>query len=255
MVRRVVILGGPGDGSVFAEALLEGQKAGSENQLIGFLNDEIKRGDAIYGFPVLGRLDDWRELDPDIGFVWALQRVGLMPERVKRFEGLEIPHNRFVAVRHPQSFVASTAEIGVGSFIGSFTTVLPMARIGAFAGVRAGVNIGHHAQVGAHGYVGPNATMCGYSRLGTGACLGPNAVMMEHKRLGDFAIAGIGAGIIKDVPAHWIVMGNPARPVPAMRAPIVVYSSGRRPSDVSGKERSLELTDNDKGEMPYGKGS
>jgi sugar O-acyltransferase (sialic acid O-acetyltransferase NeuD family) len=218
MDRRVVILGGAGDGSVVAETLLKARSAGSENHLIGFLNDEMRPGDKIYNHPVFGRLDDWRELDPDIRFAWALQRVGLMPERVQRLEELAIPLDRFVTVCHPQSYVASTAEIGPGSFIASFATVQPMARIGAFAGLRAGVSIGHHAQVGAHAYVGPNATMCGYSRLETGACLGPNAVIIEHKVLGEFAIAGIGTAVTKDVPAHGIVMGNPARQVRVMRA-------------------------------------
>jgi sugar O-acyltransferase (sialic acid O-acetyltransferase NeuD family) len=246
MDRRVVILGGLGDGSVVAEVLLNGRLAGSENQLIGFLNDEMSRGDTIYDFPVLGHLDDWRELDSDISFVWALQRVGLMPERVQRFEGLAIPLHRFVAVRHPQSYVASTAEIGPGSFIASFATVQPMARIGAFAGLRAGVSIGHHAQVGAHAYVGPNSTMCGYSRLGTGACLGPNAVIIEHKSLGEFAIAGIGAAVTKDVPPHGIAMGNPARSVRVMRAPVVVYTKG---------QKTPAITEEGIGEMAHGERS
>ncbi|HUA55524.1 MAG TPA: hypothetical protein VMB81_25295 [Candidatus Sulfotelmatobacter sp.] len=220
MDKRIVIFGGPGDGSVVAEAILQAAAAGADLRIEGFLNDGMAPGEAIHGFPILGRLEDWRALDENVGFIWAMQRVGLMPERVARLEGLGIPDDRWVSLRHPTACVASTADVGIGSFIASHVTVQPSVRIGAFASLRAGVNVGHHAVVGPHAYVGPNATLCGYARLDKGACLGPNAVLLEHKALGSFAIAGIGAAVTKDVPPHAVVMGNPARRVRVIRRPI-----------------------------------
>jgi acetyltransferase EpsM len=217
LLERVVILGGPGDGSVVAEALLHSKSAGRCVDLIGFLNDEFKPGLQIYDFPVLGRLDDWHTLDGDIVFAWALQRVGAMPTRVRRNRGLAIPESRWTSVRHPNSVIASSAEVGIGSFIASFVTVQPMARIGRFASLRAGVSIGHHGVVEDHAYVGPNATMCGYSVLGEGATLGPNAVLLERMKVGSYAVVGIGAAVTKNIEPGLIVMGNPARPVRATR--------------------------------------
>jgi acetyltransferase EpsM len=225
MERQVVILGGAGDGSVVAEAILQSRAAGSRDRLIGFLNDAIAPGEEIHRAPVLGPLEKWRDLDAGVFFAWALQRVGLMAERVERLRQLAIPEARFVSIRHPQSVVASTAVVSPGSFIASYVTVQPMAFVGPFSSIRAGANIGHHGHIGAHAYVGPNATMCGYARLETGACLGPNAVLLEHKTLGQYAFAGIGAAVTKDVPAGTVVMGNPARQVRVVRRPVVAGSA------------------------------
>jgi sugar O-acyltransferase (sialic acid O-acetyltransferase NeuD family) len=212
-LRRVAIIGGAGDGSVVAEALLFSKAAGIRVDLIGFLNDEFQPGLKIYDFPVLGRLDDWRKLDDDVLFAWALQRVGQMPARIRRMRELAIPDHRWTSVRHPNSFVASSAEVEIGTFIASYATVQPLARIGRFAGLRAGVSIGHHAVVGEHAYVGPNATMCGYSVLGEGATLGPNAVILERTTVGPYVVIGIGAAVTKNVAPGAVMMGNPARRV------------------------------------------
>ena len=212
-LQRVAIIGGAGDGSVVAEALMYSKAAGRRVELLGFLNDEFKPGLKIYGFPVLGRLDDWHQLDDDVVFAWALQRVGQMPARIRRMRGLAIPDHRWTSVRHPTCVVASSAEVGIGTFIASCATVQPLARIGQFAGLRAGVSIGHHAVVGEHAYVGPNATMCGYSVLGEGSTLGPNAVILERTTVGSYVVIGIGAAVTKNVPSGAVMMGNPARPV------------------------------------------
>jgi UDP-3-O-[3-hydroxymyristoyl] glucosamine N-acyltransferase len=126
---------------------------------------------------------------------------------------LAIPDHRWTSVRHPTCVVASSAEVGIGTFIASCATVQPLARIGRFAGLRAGVSIGHHAVVGEHAYVGPNATMSGYSVLGEGSTLGPNAVILERTAVGSYVVVGIGAAVTKNVASGAVVMGNPARPV------------------------------------------
>jgi hypothetical protein len=72
---------------------------------------------AVYGFPALGRPEDWRELAEEVALVCAFQRVGLMPERVARHRSLGIPGHLRVAGRHPLSMVAAKAAIGIRSAV------------------------------------------------------------------------------------------------------------------------------------------
>jgi acetyltransferase EpsM len=212
-MKRLVILGGPGDGLVVAEAAHVAQAAGAPYVVSGFLNDQFARGMIIQGVPVLGRFEDWQELSDDHVFVPATQKVQDMPRRVHRLVSLGIPEHRWGSVRHPMSAVASDAVIGIGTFIASGVTIQPAAIIGAFSSIRAGASIGHHAEIGEHAYVGPNATMCGRTRLLEGAHLGPNAVILDRKCVGRYAVVGIGSAVTKDVRDYSVVMGNPARRV------------------------------------------
>jgi sugar O-acyltransferase (sialic acid O-acetyltransferase NeuD family) len=213
MTERLVILGGPGDGFVIAEAIRQAAASGQDVSLVGFLNDALPRGHVLQGVPVLGRLEDWRELAEDILFVPAVQKVREAPRRVHRVEQLLIPDERWGSIRHPLSVVASGVEIGGGSFVGSFVTVQPDAKIGRFVSIRAGASIGHHAVVQDHAYVGPNATLCGKAELRRGGHLGPNAVVLDGKIIGAFAVVGIGGAVTKNIEDYAVVTGNPARRV------------------------------------------
>jgi len=46
-----------------------------------------------------------------------------------------------------------------------------------------------------------------------GASLGANAVLVAPVRVGRHALVGAGAVVTRDVPAHGVVVGNPARVV------------------------------------------
>ncbi|MDA9430537.1 hypothetical protein [Bradyrhizobium sp. CCBAU 51627] len=217
--KKIVVLGGPGDGFSLAEAIQFAERAGRDVKLVGFLNDVLPRGEILHSVPVLGALNDWREVDSDVQFIPAIQKVGDMPQRARRIEDLRIPDDRWGTFVHPAAVVSSDVEIGCGSFVLSCATVQPAARIGRFAGVRAGAMLGHHCEIGDHTYVGPNATMCGRSVLERGAYLGPGAVLMDGRVMSQFSLAGIAAAVTKDVPEYWVVFGNPARRVGWVKRP------------------------------------
>ena len=231
MKARLVILGGPGDGTVVAQAARLAASAGAPYVVHGFLNDAVPKGETIEALPVLGRLEDWRGLEGDIVFCPAIQKVREMPRRVQRLEELEIPRQRWLTVTHPTSTIATSASVGIGCFIASFVTMQPGSCLGDFATIRAGASIGHHAVIEAHGYVGSNATMCGHTRLMRGAHLAPNAVILDYKRVGCFAVVGIGAAVTKDVRDFAVVMGNPAKRVGFVR-PAGAPAEGKELTDV-----------------------
>lgn len=211
-MTQLVILGAGGDGLVIAEAARAATPGGPPGaHVVGFLDDAYPTGGSFEGYPVLGPLDAWGSLPPQVKFVPAVQKVGDMPRRVGRLDGLGIPRERWATVVHPAAMVAASAQVGVGVYIAAFCSVQPRCAIGDFASLRAGAALGHDATVGRHGYVGPNAVMCGRTRLGEGAHLGPGAVLLDNRQIGDFSVAGIAAAVTKDVAPYSIVMGNPAR--------------------------------------------
>jgi acetyltransferase EpsM len=209
--KRIVIIGGPGDGVVVAQTVRDLAKAGREVSLFGFLNDRLERGEHVFGAPVLGTLQTWQQLPQDVCFVPALHKVCEMVSRAKLILGLGIPDHRWASVVHPTACVADDISIGCGSFIASHVTIQPGAGVGKFVSVRAGANIGHDALVADFAYIGPNATLSGRARLEEGAHLAPNAAVMDAVVVGKYSVVGLGSAVMKNVEEFSVYLGNPAR--------------------------------------------
>lgn len=212
MAKKIIIIGGHGDGCVIASAIHDLRDAGHDLEAIGYINDHETAGTLIDELPVLGATDRVHDLftHDDVYFVTALLKVKEAYTRSRKIDALGIPVNRFYTVIHPSATVSRRAVIGPGSFVGPHANVMPNVVMGRHCSLRASANIGHDCRIGHFCYVGPNATLSGRVTLGNGVHLGPNTSVLERVKLGDFSVVGMGSVVLKHVPEFSIAYGNPA---------------------------------------------
>lgn len=216
-MRKIVIIGGYGNGTVAASTIEDINTSSNEPvyNIIGFLNDF--ETEPINGYPVLGKVShvDVKDLieDSNIYFLYTLISVKLNYKYIHKLHDLKIPENRFATVIHPTAVISKFAEIGHGVIIQPFVSVGPNVRIGNNVQIFAQSLIGHNSILKNYSYVANNACVGASVILEEGAYLGTNCSTIENITIGKWSVVGIGTVVIRSVEDYTKVVGNPAREI------------------------------------------
>ena len=76
MVKKVIIIGGKGNGGVAAACIRDMQNNYNkfcDYEVAGFLNDFVSAGETINGYPVLGKLKDIETFLMQDYYLWCLR--------------------------------------------------------------------------------------------------------------------------------------------------------------------------------------
>lgn len=214
-VRKLVILGGRGNGAVVASTVEDINDVHPTYRILGFVND----GDdeQLHGYPRLGPLDASTIApflaDPDVDFFWSLVSVTLAARFQERLRALRIPLERFATLIHPTAVISKYATIGRGVAIQPLAHVGPGVTIGNHVHLFAQTMVGHDAVLDDFSYVANNACIGAGVVLREGAYVGTNATTLEHIELGAWSLVGMGSVVLRSVPPATKVVGSPARPI------------------------------------------
>ena len=126
-------------------------------------------------------------------------------------ESREIGLTDVATVVDPTATVASTSSIGEGTHVNAGAVVGAVSKIGRCCIVNRSASVGHHVTMEDFVSLGPGCVLCGSTTVGAGAFVGAGAVVNPKISVGPNSIVGAGAVVVRDVPPHCVVVGNPAR--------------------------------------------
>lgn len=170
-----------------------------------FISEGTDVGTFIHDVPVL-RPDDWTSASPRFVIAFA------DPVAKKRLAlALEARGWEPAIFIHDSAAIGAHARIGRGTVICPFCRISTDSQVGDHVLVNGGSGIGHDAIVGSYSSLLGSVSVNGSATVGEGVTLGAGSMIYPGKKVGDWATIGLASVVLRNVPAHATVFGNPAK--------------------------------------------
>ncbi|TDD82362.1 acetyltransferase [Actinomadura rubrisoli] len=205
-MRDLVIFGAGGLGRETAQAVaaLPGWR------LLGFAEDDPRRGQLVDGLPVLGGPKDVADM-PKVRLVVCTGSPRDYGSRERIVRRLGLPPDRYATIVHPAAWVSPSSRIGPGSVVLAQTVLTASVLVGAHVAIMPHVTVTHDDVIEDHATIASGVRLGGSVRVRAGAYVGAGALVREGVTIGAGALVGMGAVVLGDVPPGEVWAGSPAR--------------------------------------------
>lgn len=137
----------------------------------------------------------------------AVIAIGNNAARAKIADDLELD---WITVVHPFCSIEPDVEIGAGTVVMPGVVMQTGVKIGRHAMIGIRASIAHDATIGDFALVGSTAHVSGHATLKTGAFLGAAGTVANSVTVGEWSVVGLGAAVVRDLPAMVVATGVPA---------------------------------------------
>lgn len=206
--RDLIIIGGGEHARVVAESA---RSCPAQWHLVGFVDREpCTRTAELLHVPQFLDDDEAMKLNPTASFILAIGRMDSNVLRRSIAARYDAAGARWATLIHAQSWVSPSAQLGEGAFVGAGAIVNTGAKLGAHTIVNTGAIVEHDVGLGDFVSVAPGVVIGGGTTVGDDAWLGLGCRVRDHIQIGRGTIIGMGAVVVKSLPAQVCAMGVPA---------------------------------------------
>lgn len=203
-MNSLAILGASGHGKVLADIA---QLAGW--QQVTFFDDAWPKVSVNGYWPVNGNTADLIAQLHD--FDGVIVGIGNNQIRLDKQALLKDSGARLISLVHLSAQVSRYVEIGVGTVVMPGVCINLDTKIGDACIINTHSSIDHDCVLEDGVHVSPHAVLAGGVNVGRAAWLGMSSSIRQLIEIGNGAVVGMGAVVVKNIPAGVTVVGNPAR--------------------------------------------
>ncbi len=209
-MKEIVIIGAGDFGREVTWLIEEINKVEPTYHIAGYLDDDPeKRGKAINGYKVLGKISELSEFHKKnpICAIIAMQDGTIRKRIVEMFPDFK----EWETLIHPSVDIADTAKIGCGCVICAKSILSLNTIIGDHCLFNVSVIIGHDGEIGNYVTIMSGSCICGHVKIDDEAYIATNSTIIPKIKIGARAKVGAGSSVIQNIKDGYSVMGVPAK--------------------------------------------
>lgn len=207
-MKDLYIIGAGGLGREILWLARELNKVSQRYRLCGFVDDNVAlHGQEICGVPVVG---DVSFLRTKPGSAAALG-IGIPRIKQKILQTVQDYDLEWPVLVAPQASMSEFVQLGRGTVICAGSILTTQVTLGDFVLVNLSCTIGHDATVQTGSTLSPGVNMSGFVSVGQFTDIGTSAAIIPGVQIGSHSVVGAGTVVIRDIPDHATVVGNPGR--------------------------------------------
>ncbi len=216
MKGELMVYGAGGAGRELAFSLSLEREEQRRWAVKAFVDDDRSLwGKQVNGIPVEGGRE-WLGLHAGpVAVTWVGNPAGKrgLVGRLKGIDGISFPR-----IIGPNSIVSDLIDWGEGCIVAlAFNWISPNVRLGDFVFVNCSTRIGHDVSIGDYTTVFSDIDISGGARIGSECIIGSGVTVNPTISIGDGSIIGAGSVVSRDIPAHVVAAGVPARVIKELR--------------------------------------
>ena len=201
-MRTVIIIGASGHGKVVADII---QKSG--DIVYGFLDDNTELKNDFLGFPILGKIENYKKYKHIAEFIIAIGDAHVRSDISKKLQDVKI----YTAVRPAAVISGLDVSIGKGTVIMANAVVNSGSHIGNFCIINTGAIVEHDNKIEEFVHVSVGAKLAGTVHVGRNTWIGIGAVVSNNLKICENCVIRAGAVVVESITRSGNYQGVPAK--------------------------------------------
>jgi len=117
----------------------------------------------------------------------------------------------FISAIHSSAIISNSVQIQEGTVVMHGSVIQADSVIGKHVIINTMASVDHDNVIEDYVHIAPGVRLCGGVSIGEGSILGVGTVVIPGIKIGKWCTIGAGSVIVKDIPDHSKVYGNPGR--------------------------------------------
>ncbi|BAO77619.1 acetyltransferase [Winogradskyella sp. PG-2] len=206
-MKNILIYGASGHAKMIVDIIHKNNRY----KIIGFLDSFKPNNEDIYGYKIIGNLDDLTALIKLHNIEGIIIAIGDNFTRQNAFNKISkiAPQIEFVAVIHPTAVLANDIIIPKGTVIMPNAVVNANAKIGEFCILNTKSSLGHDSKMANFSSLASGAIISGNVKIGVCSAICISASIIQNITIGDHTVIGAASLVLKSIGDYKLAFGVP----------------------------------------------